>query len=251
MIDIKALFTKITDYLKRLTPTYGSNSYGSWVKFPEGTMICWGSASVKTSTSGGKFGYYGQTSATFPQTFYAIPNVATNYYKSPAYWNSSASTVTASNVILTLAGDTNATNTVTYIAVGRWKSGGGIAVPIISAIERWWEYVRPQGIVNKDFSETGEYRRWNWRSFRFRFGIKLLRPEHNVQRYIQKCAYCCGWLQYNINCRGFWQMLLCCAERNNNRLHGQGIQWRYYNKRAGNTLDRNSSIGNDWGCFVW
>lgn len=128
MLDLKALLTKIlqqfsaiSTQLTNLMPTRGSNTNGNWVKYPDGTMICWGAKTVSTNSSGGRFGYYGSASATFPQTFSSIPNVATNYYKSPVYWNSSAPSVTASGCTVALAGDTNATNTVTYIAVGRWK----------------------------------------------------------------------------------------------------------------------------------
>lgn len=143
MIDIKKLLVKIVDYLNRLTPTFGSNTNGQWVKFPEGTMICWGGASVTSSSSGGKFGYYGSATTSFPQTFYSPPHCVTNVLKSAGYWNCTASSMTVSQVTLTIGGDQNASNYVYYIAIGRWKSGGGITESYIMSttahlIERGW-----------------------------------------------------------------------------------------------------------------
>jgi hypothetical protein len=56
---------KIADERKLLYPEYGSNSNGEYVKYPDGTMICWFS---KTVTSNGG-AYYSQDGVPFPAAF--------------------------------------------------------------------------------------------------------------------------------------------------------------------------------------
>lgn len=126
MIDIKKLLVKIVDYLNRLTPTFGSNTNGQWVKFPDGTMICWGSKDVTSSTSATSayFKYYGTATATFPQTFYSGPTVVSNIQKAAHYWNTTVTSISTTGCTVYAAGNSNTTSTVDYIAVGRWKLGG-------------------------------------------------------------------------------------------------------------------------------
>lgn len=58
----------------------GSNANGNWIKYPDGTMICYGDRSFSGVNITSQFGSVYETTSevnfgTFPQTFYATPNV--------------------------------------------------------------------------------------------------------------------------------------------------------------------------------
>ena len=99
-----------------------NDSANGYCKFPDGTLICYGSNSVTTPSAGGKFGYFGSTSVTFPQTFSACPIVIPNVDKSPAFWSVNTQSTSTTGATIGVASDTqNGSANVTYIAVGRWK----------------------------------------------------------------------------------------------------------------------------------
>ena len=63
----------------------GSNSNGSWIKFADGTMICYGFKNIGGTTTGGNVDgslYYVDIGLlhSFPQEFIDIPNVKINVY---------------------------------------------------------------------------------------------------------------------------------------------------------------------------
>ena len=89
MEAIKALSEKVAGIVES-----GSNDNGSWVKFADGTMIQWGSATF-TGAETGNTGSY--TRVIFPQTF-ANNKYSTRY--SPLYTGNIAQTITL-YVILT------------------------------------------------------------------------------------------------------------------------------------------------------
>lgn len=107
----------------------GSNTNGNWVKFSDGTMICWHAITVtnqaiNTSYTSGH--YTGNRTLTFPQTFIDVPVPLLSKFR----WGTSASWVPFANctesTIQIYAMDTvsRATGTSVYISyavIGRWK----------------------------------------------------------------------------------------------------------------------------------
>ena len=127
--------TTKTEYTKHRDFTFesGENEYGKWIKYDDGTMICWRNnfnTSVNINTSWGSL-YTGKISDTinFPQRFYGNPVVSYNIipasstgvipsnYEAPYIYQDSisnlcvASPVSASSVAVK----------VDLIAIGRWK----------------------------------------------------------------------------------------------------------------------------------
>ena len=107
----------------------GSNANGSYIKFPDGTLICW-----KTITVSGSFSAWGNVFITdvmslgsFPYAFYAIPSVNVT----PRNTDTAGSVVNVNNVSTTSCGEvrcqrgtTLGTSSFTFsvIAIGRWKA---------------------------------------------------------------------------------------------------------------------------------
>lgn len=101
----------------------GSNSNGNYIKFSDGTMIEYGSATISTNnSSGGIFPYLGGSYITFPTQFLNSPVCFSNIYEDSAYWNSSVTNVSPSQANLAVSGDRNNTShIVMWLAVGKWK----------------------------------------------------------------------------------------------------------------------------------
>jgi|SRR5690554_2060044 len=109
----------------------GSNANGSWVKFGDGTMICWGTASFTTSMSppsGSSISNTGNLGIDLPQTFTITPKAffqVTGESTVPnAFILSANSPNTTTIVRMRLASilprDTE-TFYVDWRAIGRWK----------------------------------------------------------------------------------------------------------------------------------
>lgn len=107
----------------------GSNTNGSYVKYIDGTMICY--ATISTTTEG-VTSYYntlsrtGNISVTFPETFIDVPNVTITPHGNQSIGSQILTTVpmTASAFTFWLIKTQNSTSTVcqfSYIAIGRWK----------------------------------------------------------------------------------------------------------------------------------
>lgn len=111
-----------TGTITNVIPTSGSNTKGSYVKFPDGTMICYGTHTTASISSGGTTNEY----VDFPETFYAAP------WAIAAAWGTIApdkfiatarSTSTTQVRIYAYNGYSQAsTVAATWLAIGRWKA---------------------------------------------------------------------------------------------------------------------------------
>ncbi len=109
----------------------GSDINGSWIKFPDGTLICTGKGPELSyqSTTSHHFGTVSGDSDfrtgmyTFPMAFIDYPSVsftANNYYALQVYER----TITFSSVEIgmhTKKGEDASKSIVTIVAIGRWK----------------------------------------------------------------------------------------------------------------------------------
>jgi len=105
----------------------GSNSNGNYVKYSDGTMVCWSSNGVSTATTTSAGSIYvssGQT-LTYPAPFVgSLPRVspASRYGGSSSLAWSGVNTVGLGSVTMNAIGPVNgATCILEYIAIGRWK----------------------------------------------------------------------------------------------------------------------------------
>jgi hypothetical protein len=104
----------------------GSNANGEWVRFADGTQICYGTSTtrVTTSTAFGNIFRSSGAAATFPAVFSAVPSVAPIAGNSTANvcWAGidSASSTTATGLIYILAAASDGEAARQYIAIGRW-----------------------------------------------------------------------------------------------------------------------------------
>lgn len=114
---------------EKLNITTTSNTNGTAIKFPDGTMICYLDIAVTDQAINSTYGsiYLGSRYWTFPQSFYSKPAVFCGMFKwgTSASWGGISSQATTSGV--TLYGYdffSRATGTTCYIqamAIGRWK----------------------------------------------------------------------------------------------------------------------------------
>ena len=107
----------------------GSNANGSYMKFPDGTLICWKNLTVSGTFSawGNVFISDAMSLGSFPYTFYAVPAVTVT----PRNTDTAGSVVNLNNVSTTSCGEvrcqrgtTLGTSQFTFsiIAIGRWKA---------------------------------------------------------------------------------------------------------------------------------
>lgn len=105
----------------------GSNSNGYYVRFADGTQICWQEVTYTTVAINAAYGslYLGGSTWTFPASFSSAPAVACGQYK----WGTSASwggvnTISSSDAVLRVYDiQSRASGTSTYVAMiatGRW-----------------------------------------------------------------------------------------------------------------------------------
>lgn len=108
--------------------TPGTKEGSDYIKFPNGTLICWGTKNVTTNASGGSGNgiraYRGNATVTYPVAFNSTPSVCANVYgDQSAWWGVGAVSITAADFILNLSGDANnRTVGCNWMAVGRWKA---------------------------------------------------------------------------------------------------------------------------------
>lgn len=106
-----------------------SNSNGTAVKFPDGTMICYLNEVVTDQEFSSKYGnfYLGRRIWTFPQSFYSNPTVTCGMFKwgTSASWGGVASQATTTSVGLygyDISSREAGTNCyIQAMAIGRWK----------------------------------------------------------------------------------------------------------------------------------
>lgn len=122
--ELKKLKQEIID---TLNITSGSNENGSWVKYPDGTMICYMSVTAEVTFNNVWYAEYSGTMdlGYFPQRFVEVPNVQLS--------NHSTSAVTFQNYVLLpteahpgsalLTRPISDTTDVTIdiMAIGKWK----------------------------------------------------------------------------------------------------------------------------------
>ena len=118
----------------------GSNSNGNWVRFYNGTQICWLRWSIATTTSGTGYPTISKVERlSFPNQFSSVP--AVTLAGEPAYWSGTTPDVTKDYGGMNLTADHSTNRSVTrssfqykayfktyrgnvagnYIAIGRWK----------------------------------------------------------------------------------------------------------------------------------
>ena len=109
----------------------GNNSNGSYIKYDDGTMICYGNYSMSTTcstalTNGGYRNSGGSTSlrVTYPQEFISAPSVTTTTTSLNCIGckPDSPSTTYFTALFVTINSESSATTkTANYVAIGRWK----------------------------------------------------------------------------------------------------------------------------------
>lgn len=109
--------------------TSGSNANGSWIKYPDGTMICYHtSTTLLTTSAGSTYSFYSPTSAifTFPVAFISTPNVT---FSTAGVGGTLFPWVGAGDILNTTqcnawlhSTKNDGTGYISYQAIGRWKS---------------------------------------------------------------------------------------------------------------------------------
>lgn len=110
----------------------GKNENGSWIKFPDGTMICKNTKqfSVSTQSTLGSNLYYGniQNVGTFPIEFIERPDINFNVHNGsnifaiqPFDFNSVTTTSAGGVYPISTANVNNVSIYISYIAIGKWK----------------------------------------------------------------------------------------------------------------------------------
>ena len=113
--------TNATGTIPQTMPVSGSNANGSYLKFADGTLLCWGSATNTTS---------GYCVVTFPMEFFAVPTMLS----SVRYVSGNLSCYTVTQVTSTASANlyfrsvynesayTSASAVAQWAAIGRWKA---------------------------------------------------------------------------------------------------------------------------------
>lgn len=116
------------EYLFEHEEESGSNENGNWIKYSDGTMICWNHIEVTDQAIDTTYGslYQGSRTISFPVAFNSTPSVHCSLF----HWGTSASwgcVVGANTTAATIRGldiSSRATGTICEIswqAIGRWK----------------------------------------------------------------------------------------------------------------------------------
>ena len=105
----------------------GSNANGSWIKFADGTMICYFNGAIIPSTPNNE---YTDIEFTFPIPFISTPTVIPSLTSDSTDYNMGHYTISAPTQKLTLSGfavrffnntGSNRSPSISYIAIGKWK----------------------------------------------------------------------------------------------------------------------------------
>lgn len=114
------------------TPTgalleYGSNSNGEYLRFADGTQICWMLISVTDQAIDNSYGslYQGTRSWTYPASFSSTPTVHCSHFKwgTGAAWGAISITQTSSATLRgfdVLSRASGTTTVISAVAFGRW-----------------------------------------------------------------------------------------------------------------------------------
>lgn len=118
---IQANFTAIGEIEK------GTNANGTYIKFPDGTMICHNRValnSINMQSAWGSLFISAKLPTTFPATFFAAPVVSVtmeNLTGDGAIWMNESSDVGSFNGRFVRGAALTFTGTMGWMAVGRWK----------------------------------------------------------------------------------------------------------------------------------
>lgn len=112
------LAEKIKDIFDPSSLSFGTNSVIIDTGDTDSLQIEWGSINVTSSSTGGRFGYNGSATGTFPIAFKSTPRVFVDINQNAGYWNVTCSSVTASTYTITMGGTSNTTNKIYWIAIG-------------------------------------------------------------------------------------------------------------------------------------
>lgn len=101
----------------------GSNTDGEWVRYADGTQVCWndaaGSADASTASAGAW--YRGDVSWTFPQAFNVAPTVTSVSTSVGRAGGCGTSITTTATTLSHFSGATSATSTdISGVAIGKW-----------------------------------------------------------------------------------------------------------------------------------
>lgn len=100
-------------------------SGSNYVRFSDGTQICWGNGTmpVKTSNAGSNFlQYSGILTVNFPVAFSSSPVGIVNGGDHAAYWNGNSPWTSKTSIRVSIASNGMADSMqYSYIAIGRWK----------------------------------------------------------------------------------------------------------------------------------
>lgn len=106
----------------------GSNAYGSYVQFADGTMICYGSNVTTTAIDtvwGGVFINSVDVTITFPIAFIAAPSVSSTSHAAGNHALLMHSTLSNENFVFRLmrgASIGSTSFTLVWTAIGRWEA---------------------------------------------------------------------------------------------------------------------------------
>lgn len=100
----------------------GSNANGNYRKFADGTMICYGVATIPALSANAK----ADVTVTFPETFYSAPIVvATIRSSAPSYWSTTVlgeSTTSFRLDVQNMTSSAQSSQTANWFAIHVWKS---------------------------------------------------------------------------------------------------------------------------------
>jgi hypothetical protein len=101
----------------------GSNVNGSWIKYPDGTLICRFIDPVISNVNivAGSVFRSAPKTYTFPMAFVGVPNFSYSSGNASIGWGSATTLNSTSVEIYSLGYTSAATQYMGYIAIGRWK----------------------------------------------------------------------------------------------------------------------------------
>ena len=106
-------------------PEYGSNANGEYVKFADGTMICWHRLSATVDIAVGYFGGYRSSGQVwnFPSAFVSSPQISFTGTGSSAFGGTATSDATATGAAVAwtaISSQSSAVRKMEVMAIGRW-----------------------------------------------------------------------------------------------------------------------------------
>ena len=127
VVHNQQLLNQILD--KKIVYESGNNGNGNWIKFSDGTMICYINTSISNFPIQNAYGslYQNYLEWNFPQSFVEIPSVICGLFKwgNGASWGTVGDTADLNSVLLRcidVLPRSEGACKLNAIAVGRWKN---------------------------------------------------------------------------------------------------------------------------------